>query len=134
MPGIPEISTSTNKSSDNGKDIPVTTYQRIIENDTKSYVFAIHDYGGLPLDEPKILENSLNSVINDTPGAELRNTKLGKYGELSAIEATYNIADKEKIYEAHVRYVIKDSKLYGMTLVGGDQSKFDEFANSLRFN
>lgn len=132
MPGIPQISTTTKKSGD--KDIAITTYQRIIDNDTKNYTFAIYDYSGIQLDEPKALEAALNSAMQNTPGAELKSTKVGKYNDLNAIEATYNVADKDKIYEAHIRYVMKESKMYAMIIIGGDQAKFDEFANSLRLN
>lgn len=132
MPGLPVISKSKAKSGD--KEIPITTYERLIENSSKNYTLAVYDYSGIALDEPKVLESALNNAIQNTPGAKLGPSKAGKYAGLNAIEATYNVTDKEKVYEAHIRYVIKDSKMYAMILIGSDQAKFDEFANSLRLS
>lgn len=132
MPGIPTISESTAKSGD--KEIPITTYQKYVDNRTKNYTFAIYDYTGIQIDESKALEASLNSAMQNTPGAAVTQTKVGKYGELNAIEATYNLAEGERIYESHIRYVMKEGKMYAMILIGSDQAKFDEFANSLRLN
>ncbi len=132
MPGIPRITTTTKKTGD--KDIPITTYERVIENNSKNYTLAVYDYSGVQLDEPKALESALNSAMQNTPGAQVTSTKNGKYGDLNAIEATYNVSDKDKVYESHIRYVIKASRMYAMIIIGGDQAKFDEFANSLRLN
>lgn len=132
MPGVPEISNSTKKSGD--QVIPITTYQRLIENDTKDYTLAVYDYSGIQLNEMEALENAMNSAIQNTPGAEIKATQIGKYNELNAIESSYTISRNGAPYEAHIRFVIKNSKMYAMILSGSDQAKFDEFANSLRLN
>jgi hypothetical protein len=133
MPGIPEVSKSSAKYGD--KDIPITEYSRSIENGSKNYNLAVFDYSGVTLEDPKaLLETSLNNAIQNTPGAELVETKAGKYGELDAIEGKYKLTQGDETYEAHIRYVIKDSRMYAMILLGADQAKFDEFANSLKFN
>lgn len=132
MPGLPTISKSNGKSD--GKDIPITTYERVIENGSKNYTFAVFNYGDVQLDEPKALEAALNNALQNTPGAEIVSAKPGKYGELNALEAAYNVSDKEKVYESHIRYVIKGSVMYAMILIGSDQATFDHYANSLRLN
>lgn len=132
MPGIPVISETTRKA--NGKDIPITSYVRAIENGSKNYTFAVYDYSGLELDEPKVMEAALNNALQNTTGATLISSKAGKYKDLNALEGAYSVNDKGKTYESHIRYVIKDSRMYAMILIGSDQAKFDEFANSLRLN
>ena len=132
MPGFPSIKETTSKTGD--KEIPITTYERVIENGAKNYTLAVYNYDGVQLDQTKALESALNSAIQNTPTAQLISTKTGKYNELPAIEGTYNVSYQDKIYESHIRYVMKDSKMYSMILLGGDQTKFDEFANSLRLN
>lgn len=132
MPGVPTISKTTNQSGD--KTIPITTYERLVDNKTKNYTFAIYDYTGVQLDEPKALESALNSAMQNTPGAQVTNSRAGKYDKYNGIEATYNVADKDKIYESHIRFLIKDSKMYSVILIGGDQARFDQYANSLRFD
>ncbi len=59
-------------------------------------------------------------------------SKAGNYNGLNALEANYSYSEKSKKYEARVRFLIKDSKIYSATLIGGDQTKLDEYANSLR--
>ncbi len=132
MPGLPTIARTSAKSQ--GKDIPITTYKRIVENGSKNYTFAVFDYGDIQLDEPKALESALNNALQNTPGAQIVSSKAGKYGELNALEAAYNVSDKEKVYESHIRYVIKGSTMYAMILIGSDQATFDHYANSLKFN
>lgn len=132
MPGVPSIKKSSNQAGEN--TIPITTYERLADNNSKNYTFAIYDYTGVQLDEPKALEAALNSAMQNTPGAQIVSSKSGKFNEHNAIEATYNVSENDKLYESHVRYVIKDSKMYAMILIGGDQAKFDEYANSLRFD
>lgn len=132
MPGIPTIKQSSITSDD--KEIPVTTYERTIENGAKVYTFAVYDYSDLTIGEPAALENSLNSALQNTSGAQVVSKITEQYNGLNSVEATYNVGNKDKLYEAHIRYVMKDSKMYAMILVGSDQDTFDQFANSLRLN
>lgn len=132
MPGFPTITKTTTKSGD--KEIPITTYERIVDNRSKNYTLAVYDYKGMTLDVDKALESALNSSLQSTPGAKILTTKKGVYNGNKAIEAAYTVTDKSKTYDAHIRYVIKDSRMYSMILIGSDQAKFDEFANSLRIN
>lgn len=132
LPGLPTIKKTTGKSD--GQDVPITTYERSIQNGDKTYTFAVFDFSAVQLDETKALEASLNNAIRNTQGAELTSTKLGKYGELNAIEGSYNLTQKDKVYESHIRYVIKGSKMYAMILAGADQATFDTYANSLKLN
>ncbi len=133
MPSNPNAVQTTNTSG--GHVIPVTTYERSIENNAKNYTLAIYDYTGLPFgDESQALQAALKTAMENTPGAQVTSIIPSKYGEYNSIEATYSTAVKERIYESHIRYVIKDAKLYSMILIGGDQTKFDEFANSLKLD
>lgn len=132
MPGIPEISSSSIKSGD--KDIPVTTYQRAIDNNTKNYTLSVYDYSGIAFDENETMQNIFNQTTQDTPKAELISNKAGKYGKLNAVEGHYKLTEDNADYETHIRLVVKGSKVYVMKLIGADQAKFNEFANSLRFN
>lgn len=132
MPGLPTITKTSNKSGD--KEIPITTYKRDLKDPAREYTLAVFDYSELTLDETKALETALNSALQNTPNATVTSTKAGKYADYNAIEAVYNVTEKDKVYESHIRYVIKDSRMYAMILIGGDQATFDTFANSLRFN
>ncbi len=132
MPGFPSIKQSTYQ--DGGKDIKLTTYTRLIDNNSKLYTFEVHDYSGLQLDEKKALEAKLNSTIQSTPGATLEESQLGTYNGMNAIEGTYSITDKDRTDESHIRFIFKDSKIYTVILTGGDKAAFEEFANSLRLS
>lgn len=133
MPGFPSIKQSSYQ--DGGKDIKVTSYQRLIEDNSKLYTFEVHDYSGLEFDEKKALEAKLNSTIQNTEGARLENSQLGTYSGMNAIEGTYKLPKKDGgESESHIRFIIKDSKIYAVILTGADQAKFDEFANSLRLS
>jgi len=133
MPGYPKIDKSSNKQGD--KTISITKYQRAIDNGQKNYTLAVYDYSLAPFDdEKKALESALNSGLQNTPGATVTDSKTGTYNDLNAIEATYSLTQKSKTYESHIRYVIKGTRMYSIILIGDNQQKFDEFANSLRLN
>ena len=132
MPGFPSIDKTTIKDGD--KDIPLTSYERIVDNRTKNYTVKVYDYTGFKLDEARALEASLNSALQNTPQAKINSSRKGTYNGLNAIEAAYTVTDKDKTYDAHIRFVAKDSRMYSVILIGSDQAKFDEFANSLRID
>lgn len=132
MPGFPQIDKTT--VSDGGKDIPITSYQRIIEDGAKNYSLKVYDYTGFNLDPAKAIEVAMNSSLQNTPGATILETKKGTYNDLQAIEAKYSLEENGKTYESHIRFVMKDSHMYSIILIGGDQAKFDEYANSLRLS
>lgn len=130
MPGFPSISNKTYK--DGNRQIPQTIYERRLENGSQVYVLEVNDYSGLSLDAKKALEVKLNERVQNIPGAKLTSSKAGIYGGQNALEAGYTFNEKGKDYTARIRFLIKDSKIYAVTLIGGDQKKFEEFANSLR--
>jgi hypothetical protein len=130
LPGFPEIQERTYQ--DGEKEIKMTSYERRVENNSKLYTFEVHDYSGLNLDEKKALEVKLNSTIQNTPGARLGNSQMGVYNGLNAIQANYTVTENDKTYDSHLRFVMKDSKIYAIILVGDNEDKFEEFANSLR--
>lgn len=133
MPGVPAVSES--KSKHNSIDIPVTTYERLIENASKNYTLTIYDYKDAELgDELKFLEDTLKTALQEIPDAKLVSSKAGAYASFNSLDATYMVISGELMTETHLRYIIKDTKLYAIILIGGDQTKFDEFASSLRFN
>lgn len=131
LPGFPSISKRTLK--DGEREIPVTTYERRVESNSQLYSFEVNDYSGLTLDEKKALEVRLDERVQNIPGAKLTSSKVGAYNGINAIEAEYTYTEKGKDYTARVRLLAKDSKIYIATLIGGDQAKFEEFSNSLRF-
>lgn len=132
MPGYPDI----NKSSIDreNESIPVTTYKRTIENGSKNYTVAVYDYSDMDVDTDKELEKVLDSTLANTKGSKLTETEKGTYNGLPAVEATYSVSEEDKTYEAHIRFIMKGSKMYALLLIGTDQIKFDEFANTLRFD
>jgi hypothetical protein len=133
FPGIPKVTKSTEKGS--AKEYPITTYERIVDNNSRNYTLRVYDYTGANLDEDKALELALNSALQNTPGATVGTTKKGAYNGLKAIEADYTVPKEDKSGQtnhAHIRYVIKNSRMYSIILINGDQAKFDEYANSLR--
>lgn len=132
MPGLPTISRTSSKSGD--KQIPITTYERVVDKGSKNYTVAAYDYTGVKLDEKKQLESSLNNALQNTPGAKITSTKADKYSTYNSIEAAYTVTEKDKVYESHIRYVINGSRMYAMILIGSDQATFDTFSNSLRLN
>ena len=131
MPGFPAITKKNIKAAD--KEVPQYVYERRVENNSQLYLFEVNDYTGLGIDEKKILEEKLNLRIQNLPGAKLTSSKVGSYNGHSALEAQYSYTEKDKKYDGRVRFLVKDSKVYAATLIGGDQTKFEEFANSLRF-
>lgn len=131
MPGFPDIKERTYKDGD--KDIKLTSYERRIEGNSKLYTFEVHDYSGLDLDEKKALEVKLNSTMQNTPGAKLSGSQTGVYNGLNAVQADYTVTEGNRTYDSHLRFVMKDSKIYAIILVGDNKDKFEEFANSLRF-
>lgn len=130
MPGTPEKRQST--AQINNAAVPVTTYERIIENGAKIYSITAYNYSDISPEKRQTLEDALNNSLANTAGAQVVSTNKQKYKGHEALEATYNIGNQEKLYESHVRYVMKDSMMYAITLIGGDQNKFDEFAGSLK--
>ena len=132
MPGFPTVNKTVNKSFEN--EINITTYERVIENRTKNYTFAVYDYGAKQLTDID-LEGAFNNGLQNKPEIKITSTQKGVYGpdRLSAIEAAYTITDKEISREAHIRYIIKGSRMYAIILIGDNQAKFEEFADSLRF-
>lgn len=134
FPGFPTVDKTSNKSA--GKEIPITTYQRLLNNNAINYTVAVYDYKAINLtgNEDKALESALNSSLQKKPNIAIISTEKKMYGQYKAIEATYNQTEKDKTYEAHIRYIIKDSKIYSIILIGADKTKFDEFANSLKLN
>lgn len=130
MPGFPDIQETTYQDGD--KEITMTSYERRIDNNSKLYTFEVHDYRGLNLDEKKALEVKLNSTMQNTPGAKLIDSQTGIYNGLNAIQADYTVTENNKTYDSHLRFVIKDSKIYAIILVGDNKDKFKEFADSLR--
>lgn len=130
MPGFPSIKEVTYKDGD--RDIKMTSYERRVENNSKLYTFEVHDFSGVTLDEKKALEVKLNNYMQNSPGAKLTSSKSGVYNGLNAIEADYTVAEGDKTHESHLRFIVKDSKIYAVILVGDSKAKFDEYANSLR--
>jgi hypothetical protein len=130
MPGFPDIKESTYQDGD--KEIKLTSYERRVEGNSKLYTFEVHDYSGLDLDEKKALEVKLNSTLQNTPGTKLTSSQTGVYNGLNAIQADYTVTEGDKTYDSHLRFVMKDSKIYAIILVGDNKDKFEEFANSLR--
>lgn len=130
MPGFPDIQEKTYKDGD--KEIKMTSYERRIENNSKLYTFEVHDYSGLELDEKKALEVKLNSTMQNTPGAKLAASQTGLYNGLNAVQADYTVTENGKTYDSHLRFVMKDSRIYAIILVGDNKAKFEEYANSLR--
>lgn len=132
MPGFPSI--KSNKIAVGNEQIPQTIYERSISGDKQLYLFEILDFTKSPIKDAKNeLEAKLNARVQNLPGAELTSSKAGSYSGNVALEASYKYKENSKDFEGRVRYIVKDNKVYVATLVGGDQAKFDEFANSLRF-
>lgn len=131
MPGSPEKRQFEAKIGD--VVVPITTYERIIENGAKIYSVTTYNYEDIEPVHRQTLEATLNNSLTNTAGAQIVSTNKQKYQNHEALEATYNVGSQEKLYESHVRYIMKDSMMYAVTLIGGDQSKFNEFANSLKF-
>lgn len=130
MPGSPEKRQST--ATINDATVPVTTYERSIENGAKIYSIATYDYSDISHANRQTLEAALSNSLANTAGAQVVSKNKQKYQDYETLEATYNIGNQEKLYESHVRYIMKDSIMYVVTLIGGDQNKFSEFANSLK--
>lgn len=130
MPGTPDKRQSS--ATMNGVIVPITTYERMIENGAKVYTVTAYNYANLPAAQRPSLEAALTNTLGNTAGAQVVEQSKKKYSGLDSIEATYNIGNQDKLYESHVRFIAKDSKIYAITLVGGDKNKFDEFANSFK--
>ncbi len=132
FPGFPSIGKRSEKAGD--RDISVSTYERIVEDNSKTYLVEVYDYTDLKLDEDKTLETDLNKTIQNTQGSKINTLHKTVYDGSKAIEADYTFIDKNnQTRQAYLRYIMKDSKMYVIGLTGADRPMFDEFANSLRF-
>lgn len=131
LPGFPAIDKRVEPIGD--REIPVSTYKRVIENDTKIYLVEVYDYTGLEIEEAKILESEINNSIQNTPGSKVNSIQKGIYNGSNMFEADYTFKDKNnKTQQAYSRYIMRDSRMYVILLTGSDRAKFDELASSLQ--
>lgn len=128
MPGIPEINESTENFDQ--YSIKTTTYQKTIENGSKDYIVIVHDLSTTNIDKATVLNKALDNLLQKYPGAQI-STSTDQNGNL---EATFNVSKKDRLYESNVKSILRTNKIYSVILIGSDDGKFTEFANSLQFN
>lgn len=129
MPKDPTISQATETFGTH--QIPANVYNKSVESGAKDYTVIAYDFSGIPIDPKATLDQALNNTLGRFSNAQIESSSLADSNSLKAI---FNVAKKDKLYESHAKYIFHDNQLYALILVGGDEIKFNEFYNSLKFN
>lgn len=127
FPGFPVVTKTS--YTDGQLEIQQTIYERKIDADDSVYQVQVHNYA----DTQKQLELKVNEHVKSLADGALVFLQPTTFEGHEAFETvyTYKVGNETKTVRA--RFISRESRIYIVSLEGGDQVKYDEFVKSLNF-